>query len=342
MKTPRLQEPWDRLSALIAAGDITGIRRFLKISPAGEVARAISRVAEKARGSLLDLLGPEDSADLLGNLSDAQAVEVIGELQPDQAAAIIEGLPSAERADLLGELNQADRTAILDRMPDAEATDARQLLQYPPDTAGGVMITEYVSYPEQVTVADVVEDLWAYGEHYSDYEIQYAYIRGMDGTLVGVLRLRDLVLARPTMPVGDIMIEDPVRIRADAGLDELKRVFDSQPFFGVPAVDADNRMVGVVRRAAVQEALGDRATENFLAVSGLIGEDELRTMPVLQRSRRRLAWLIHQHRPQRPRRERDCLLPGYPGGGHCPGGVPSHHLGHERMFGQPGGGGEYS
>ncbi len=129
------------------------------------------------------------------------------------------------------------------------------------------------------------------GEHYSDYEVQYAYIRGVDESLVGVLRLRDLVLARPTLPVRDIMLEDPVRIPVDAGLDELKRVFDSQPFFGVPAVDSNNRMVGVVRRAAVQEALGEKATENFLAVSGLIGEDELRTMPLLQRSRRRLAWL---------------------------------------------------
>ncbi len=162
MKAPRFQEPWDRLSALIAARDIVGIRRFLKVSPAGEVARAVSRVAEKARGSLLELLGPEDSADLLGNLSDAQAVEVLEELDPGQAAAIIEELSSAERADLLGELSPADQTAILDRMPDAEASDARQLLQYPPDTAGGVMITEYVSYPEHVTVADVVEDLWAY------------------------------------------------------------------------------------------------------------------------------------------------------------------------------------
>ncbi|MFH1764623.1 MAG: CBS domain-containing protein [Gemmatimonadota bacterium] len=258
MKAPRFQEPWDRLSALIAARDIIGIRRFLKVSPAGEVARAVSRVAGKARGALLDLLGPEDSAELLGNFSDAQAVEVIEELDPEQAAAIIEELSSAERADLLGELSQAGQAAILDRMPDAEASDARQLLQYAPDTAGGVMITEYVSYPEDVTVADVVEDLWAYGEHYSDYEIQYAYIRGTDGTLVGVLRLRDLVLARPTLPVRDIMIEDPVRIPVEAGLDELKRVFDSQPFFGVPAVDSNNRMVGVVRRAAVQEALGKR------------------------------------------------------------------------------------
>ena len=291
MEDPQRQKPWERLGSLIATEDVIGLRRFLKALPAGEVARAVSRVAEKTRASLWRLLGPEESADLLGNLSDAQAVKALKELELDQAAAIIEEMPSADRADLLGELNEADTAAILELLPHEEAADARRLLQYPPDTAGGVMITEYVSYPGHVTVEDVVEDLWAFGEHYSDYEIQYAYITGPGGELVGVLRLRDLLLARPDLAVSSVMLEDPVRVEVHASLSDLKRIFDSHPFFGMPAVDPQGRLVGVVRRAAVEEALGDQATEAFLAVSGLIGADELRTMPLLQRSRRRLSWL---------------------------------------------------
>ncbi len=291
MKMPGFQEPWERLATLIRAGDRISLRRFIDSLPAGEIARALSRLADKPRKVLLELLGPEESADLLGNLSDVQAVEVIEDLDPAQAAAIMEEFRSADRADVLGELSKSDAAAILDRMPEEEASDARQLLQYPGNTAGGVMITEYVAYPDGVTVADVVEDLWAYGEHYSDYEIQYAYITRPDGVLTGVLRLRDLLLARPTLQVGEIMLKDPVRVPVDAGLVQLKRLFDSHPFFGVPAVDSEGRLVGVVRRAAVQEALGEQATEAFLSVSGLIGEDELRTMPVFTRSRRRLSWL---------------------------------------------------
>lgn len=202
MKKPRVQEPWERLAALIAARDPARIRRFLKVLPGSELPRSLSRIASKARASLLSLLGPEESAELLGNLPDAQAVKVIEDMEPDQAAAIIEELPSAERADLLGELDDAEANAILDQMPEAEASEARLLLQYPADTAGGVMITEFVSYPDHVTVEDVVEDLWAYGEHYSDYEIQYAYITDGDGVLSGVLRLRDLLLAQRQIPVG--------------------------------------------------------------------------------------------------------------------------------------------
>jgi magnesium transporter len=78
---------------------------------------------------------------------------------------------------------------------------------------------------------------------------------------------------------------------ADAGLDELKEFFDAHAFLGVPVTDDAGILLGVVRRARVAEAFGERATETFLAVSGLIGEDELRTMPVLLRARRRLSWL---------------------------------------------------
>jgi magnesium transporter len=212
-------------------------------------------------------------------------------MRPNRAAAIIEELSSADRADLLGELEDSEADAILDQMTEAEASEARLLLQYPADTAGGVMITEFLSYPDRVTVEEVVEDLWAYGEHYSDYDIQYAYVTHDDGVLSGVLRLRDLLLAQRHIPVREIIIEDPIRVPVDAGIEELNRLFDAHPFFGVPAVDSHGRLVGVVRRAAVEEALGEQATDASLAVSGIIGEDELRTMPVLHRSRRRLSWL---------------------------------------------------
>jgi magnesium transporter len=117
------------------------------------------------------------------------------------------------------------------------------------------------------------------------------YITGPKGVLIGVLRLRDLLLARPDLSVGAVMLENPVRVPADATLADLKQVFERHPFFGVPAVDSQNRLAGVVRRGAVQEAWETRPPRTSLAVSGLIGADELRTMPVLQRSRRRLSWL---------------------------------------------------
>ncbi len=285
------QQPWDRLASLVSAQQANEVRWVLDALPPGEAARVISRLSDSDQRALLELLGPERSASLFEILSDAQTVGLIEELPPDQAAAIVEELPSAERADLLGELAAKDAAAILDHMPLAEASDTRMLLQYPPDSAGGLMITEYVSYPDSLTVGDVVHDLREQSDRYSDYEIQYCYVTDESNRLMGVLRLRDLLMVRHAQPVRALMLEDPLHVDVHTGLDSLKQFFVDHPFVGVPVTDIRGALVGVVRRAAVESALGDRATEAFLAVSGLIGADELRTMPVLFRARRRLSWL---------------------------------------------------
>ncbi|UCF41416.1 MAG: magnesium transporter [Gemmatimonadota bacterium] len=284
-------ESWERLSELLRVGDPDDVHAFLDVLPAGETARAVSRLSDQDQRSLLLLLGPTAAAELFELLSGAQVVSLIEDLPADEAAAIVDALPSNEQADLLGDLGKSDATAILDEMAPAEAAGAMRLLQYEPDTAGGVMITEYVAYPVHATVGDVVTDLREHGERYSDYEIQYVYIVDGRGCLVGVLRLRDLLLPKAATPVGSLMIREPLHVPVDMPLEDLKGFFDEHPFVGVPVTDADGRLVGVVRRAGVEAAMGQRATQAFLAVSGLVGEDELRTMPVLVRSKRRLSWL---------------------------------------------------
>jgi len=283
-------QPWDHLAELIAAGDAAEVRRLLDQLPGGDIARALSRLTDENRSALLLLLGPEAAASLIEPLSDAQTRQIIEELPPEQAATIVEELPSAEQADVLGELATADAAAILDHMPEAEATATRQLLQYEPHTAGGLMITEYVSYSVQMTVGDVVDDIRQNSESYYDYDIQYCYITDADGRLIGVLRLRDLLMARHSQQVSSIMVK-PLSIYVSAGLEETKQFFDDHIFLGVPVTDQNGVLLGVVRRSDVAEALGEKATEDFLAVSGLIGEDELRTMPLIMRARRRLSWL---------------------------------------------------
>jgi magnesium transporter len=176
-------------------------------------------------------------------------------------------------------------------MAPAEADDVRQLSRYAADTAGGMMVTEYLAYADTVRVADVLEDLRAHADEYSRYNVQYAYVTAGEGKLVGVLRLRDLLLSPPATPVRLLMLVGPQRVPTDAPLDELLSFFDRHPYFGVPAVDADGRLVGVVRRADIEEAAAERAGRTLLRFSGVIGGEEFRTMPLGTRVLRRLPWL---------------------------------------------------
>ena len=267
------------------------MRAFVEALPRAERAHAVARLDDDVQTAMLQLLGPDDAADLIEQLSEAQAVELLEDLPPADAAAIVDALPSNEQADLLSELETEDADAILERMEPEEAQDARRLLQFAPDVAGGLMITEYLSFPVTATVDDVLRDLRDHAGKYSDYEVQYAYITGDDGRLVGVLRLRDLVLSKPGTQVAAIMLQAPMSLPVLTPLTRLKAFFSEHTFVGVPVTDERGALVGVVRRAAVEEAIGERETEAFLAISGLAGEDELRTMPLRVRAGRRLAWL---------------------------------------------------
>ncbi len=285
------QRPWEELEKLVEEPVAERVEAFLDTLPDGEAALAVSRLSEEDQTRLLTTLDPEEAADLVGQMPDVQAVEIIERLQPEAAAAIVDELPSDEQADLLGDLDRADAEAILKKMAPEEARDARELVQYADDVAGGLMVKEFLSYPHDSTVADVLADMQTNAETYQNYDVQYAYVTAKQNRLVGVLRLRDLLLARRSQAISSMMIGDPQTVPDMSPLDDLRATFDRYQFYGVPVVDAAGTLVGVVQRADVEEALADRSDSDYLKSQGIVGGEELRTMPLLLRARRRLSWL---------------------------------------------------
>ena len=285
-------EPWTEVARLVRSGDRARLESYLRTLPPAEVALSISRLDQEDQTALLMLLAPAEAADLLEEVPDAQAADLIEDFPPAPAAAIVGEMSSDERADLLGELDAEDAESILRAMDPVEAEGVRKLLRYPPDTAGGLMITEYLAYPDDRRVADVLEDLRAHGEEYSDYDVQYAYVTAAGtGTLVGALRLRDLLFAARDKPIAEVMITDPIRVAAETSLDDLQQLFEAHGFVGVPVVGPAGELLGVLRRTAVKEAVGRRAGGLFLKVSGIVGGEEVRSLPLGVRSLRRLSWL---------------------------------------------------
>ncbi|MCH7959989.1 MAG: magnesium transporter [Candidatus Hydrogenedentes bacterium] len=285
------EEPWVALKALVQARDGAEVHRFLEALPPAEVARAISRLREDDQASLLTLLEPGDAADLIEELPDVQGADLIEDLSAEQAASIVDEMESDERADLLAEMAEGDVEAILRKMAPEEAQETRELLEYDPQTGGGLMVKEFVVYPQRLRVSEVMDDLRTNAELYSDYGVQYAYVESDAGTLIGVLRLRDLVLSPSDRPIQDVMIVNPVSVLVDAPLEELEQSFDRYMFSGLPVIREDGKIVGVVQRADVEEAHSEASERTFMQFSGIIGGDELRSMPLQSRTTQRLWWL---------------------------------------------------
>ncbi len=291
MNSQSQSKPWDLLSSLINEESSQQILVLLDSISPSDTALAISRLSEYERSQLLTLLRPEDAADVLEDMSDTQALDIIEDLSPTHAASILEEMDSDHVADLLGELDEGEAKAIIDQMSPEEAEDARQLLQYAPDTAGGLMISEYLAFQSGQRVQDVLDDLQRNREEYESYNVQYLYVVDVDCRLKGVLRMRDLLFPKRSAELDKLMINTPYSVSVNCKLDDLQRFFEDHNLFGVPVVDTDSRLLGVVLPEAIEAASKKKNIHQFLGFSGIVGGEEFRSMSIWSRSGRRLSWL---------------------------------------------------
>jgi len=291
MEKQKIINPIEIIRELLISDAQIKLSQYLESLSSADLIFVMSRLSKKEQQKLLIMLNPGEAAELIEELPEVQAVDIIEDMDSGNAAAIISEMMSDDRADLLMELHQKEAEAILTEMKPKEAASIRKLIEYDSETAGGLMITEYFRYYEWMTVRNVLEDIKKNAEKYKNYTVRYLYITAKKNKFVGVLQMQDLLLANPDQKLSEIVVKDVKTINVMAPLDEVSDLFDTYDFYGFPVVDADQLMVGVLRRKSVMEALNERAAYEHLETQGIVGGDELRTMPVLLRSRRRLSWL---------------------------------------------------
>jgi magnesium transporter len=155
------------------------------------------------------------------------------------------------------------------------------------------MVTEILRYNDQWTVGDVLTDFREYADKYVKYNVQYTYVVDSADRLLGVVRLRDLVLvlAPSRQTITELMIANPISVQVNATLEDLHDCFEKHHYIGIPVVNEDNRLMGVVHRDDVLEEEQKHSEEAYLESAGIVGGEELRTMSFFRRSSRRLSWL---------------------------------------------------
>ena len=284
------ERPWLHLHDLVESDDSEELEGFVATLSSGDAARALAHLTGEDCEALLTALEPERAADLVEILPDVQAAELIEGLEPEAAAEIVCELPRSEGADLLNEMGSAEAEALLDELPRPTADQLRALRSYPEDVAGGLMIKEFLAFRAGHHLADVVQDLRRNAKRYRRFDIQYAYVTDEEDRIVGVLPFRQLLLADPEAKVGDLVLGNALSVQASTPLSDLAEIFDRHPFYGLPVLEGEE-LVGVLRRADVEEAQIDRSERDHLKSQGIVGGEELRSMGLRTRSGRRLSWL---------------------------------------------------
>lgn len=281
---------WEILRHYLEQDDRRGLNDYLSALTGEESLRAMSRLEPEEQQLIMARVSPESAADFIEYIPNEPAADLLGELSPEVAASIVSELDSDDAADVLAELDQEDLEEILRFMDERDAGEARQLLAYDDEVAGGLMMTEYFSYPKAFRAGAVLQDMARREEEYELHNVHYIYVTGRGKKLHGIVLIRDIVFAAPGVRLGDIA-RPAVTVRDTTPLDELENLFDDNSFTAVPVVDEDNRMLGVVRRRAVYDAVAERAESEHMKSQGIMGGEELRSMPTQQRARRRLSWL---------------------------------------------------
>src|SRR5437773_7547572 len=209
-----------------------------------DLATIIDQLAPRDRAGVLASLNDEAVADAIEEMEPGTQVEVMEDLEPARAADILEEMSPDDAADLVADLSDEAREEILALMERDEAAEVQELLGYPEESAGGIMTTEFVAVPATPSAARTPERLRDVAPH---AETTYAaYLTDDDGRLVGVLSLRDLIVAPPETPISKVMIPEPVAVGVLADQDEVAQVVARYNLLAVPVVDGEGRLAGIV------------------------------------------------------------------------------------------------
>lgn len=260
---------------------------------------ALALAAPSDAADILEQLDEEDAAILLAELPPADAAELLEEIAPELAAELLEKypladlaaalneMPSEAAADLIGELDEEITEDVLAAMSDEAEDEVRDLLVYPPDSAGGLMTTDIAALPLGFTTGEAIERIRQLHDEYED--LSYVYVVDDEERLQGVISFRDLVFRRPGSPLADVMVTDPVTVDTMTDREEVAELAQRYHLFGIPVTD-QGRLVGMVTTEAVIEAVQDEATEDFAAAVGA-GVAETVYTNIITSFRMRIPWL---------------------------------------------------
>lgn len=242
-----------------------------------EISLLVRWLPEDELPRLLAELGPYEAAGILRTLARSAAADVLEAMAPDDATDIVEELPA-------GVAEQ-----ILVQMEPVEAAELRGLLAYPPDSAGGIMTPSFVAVSPDVQTNQAIAALRVVAEESEN--LSYVYVVDPGDRLLGVLQLRDLVLSPADRPVGEFMLPDPVRVRADAEAETAARLLRDRNLLAVPVVDDQDQLLGIVTVDDATDTLEAALVEDYLRQAGTDAEAMERRNPV-QIARLRLPWLL--------------------------------------------------
>ncbi|MCK4467363.1 MAG: magnesium transporter, partial [Desulfobacterales bacterium] len=257
------------------------------VADLAEVFRSLSFFQQR---KLFDMISDiEQKGVLFSELDEDTFMGFVEGMELDDIVEILDHMPTDDVADLIGRLPEDKSASILEKMKKEGSEEVEDLLRYGDDTAGGIMVPDFIVLSEDTTAREAIESLQ---KEYMDVEMPfYLYVVDEYGKLVGVSSLRQLVVVPPDTPLKDFMTTDVIAVKTDVDQEEVAKIVARYDILAVPVVDEYGKLVGIVTVDDVIDIIREEATEDILKMAGA-GEEFVETQSVARSTRIRLPWLF--------------------------------------------------
>ncbi len=278
----------EQLNDLVELEDPAALAEGLTEFDAHLAARVLSRVDAEQAGRVADLLDDERAADVLSEMDPVKAAEVVSLMSAKDAANVLGEMDPDDRVDVLDECEEQTHDDIVAELDEDDREEVTLLEKYPPDSAGGIMTTEVTSLYEYLSVADAIETLRRLSQELE--QMFYVYVVDSRGHLVGVLSMRDLILATPDTVLATLMIPSVRSVVATMDQEEVARLFRRFDYLAMPVVDDRGRLIGLITVDDIVDVLQEETTEDVHKLFGA-GVEERLDSPWFFSFRKRFWWL---------------------------------------------------
>jgi magnesium transporter len=238
-----------------------------------DIAELLEDLSAREAVALVRALATETAADVVERLSPHRQVLVFNAIDTGRAVELLSEMDPDDRVDLLQELEEGDAAALLaalERREPEAAEEVRELVQYEPETAGGLMTTEFASLPPETKVWEGMEAARRFGREELAELLYYIYVCSPAGELLGVVSLRDLILSEPGQTLSEIMTENVFQVSVFDDQEKVAHEIARYDLAALPVVDSVSRMLGLVTVDDVVDVVIEEATEDAQKMGGVV------------------------------------------------------------------------
>ena len=280
----------ESIKRLLRRDATSHLLKIVKKTHAADLALVLGSLSVHNQIRLFDLIDDIDlKGEIFSNLDVDTFLNLVERMDLDDIVDILDLMPKDDVADLLGRLPVEKSDAILEKMKREGSEEVEGLLHYEDDTAGGIMVPEFIALKESTTAEDAIHSLQ---KEHLDVEMPfYLYVVDENGKLIGVSSLRQLVVVPPDTPLKDFMITDVFTVKTDMDQEEVAKIVSRYDILAVPVVDDTNKLVGIVTVDDVIDIIREEATEDILKMVGA-GEEFIETKSIYKNIKMRMPWLF--------------------------------------------------